>query len=276
MKMGVVTGNQNIMIGYQAGYVMTSGNNIGIGGLSQFMMTTGTNNISIGDSSLSHEVGGTNSIAIGYSAGNLQVGASNNTIIGNNVAQFITSGSHNTILGASSASAYVGAETGNIIIGYNVPGTAAENTTTRIGVQGTQIATYIAGISGVGIAGAAVLVAATGQLGVAVSSRRYKENIDDMDDASDAIYKLRPVVFNYKNDESRHVQYGLIAEEVEDVMPRLTTYDEDAQPHSVKYHDLPVLLLNEIQKLNARISDLESCRMPRKRNHESSCKSCTL
>jgi len=56
------------------------------------------------------------------------------------------------------------------------------------------------------------------------------------------------VVFNYKKDASKAMQYGLIAEEVAVVAPRLAVYDEEGIPSTVKYHELPVLLLNELQK----------------------------
>ena len=68
---------------------------------------------------------------------------------------------------------------------------------------------------------------------------------------------FRPVVFNYKSDESKIKKYGLIAEVVEKIMPDLVAYDVDGQVETVKYLDLPVLLLNEIQKLSARIKLLE-------------------
>ena len=61
-----------------------------------------------------------------------------------------------------------------------------------------------------------VLVDTDGQLGTVSSSIRVKDAVADMGDATDALMKLRPVTFRYKQygPESR-VQYGLIAEEVE-------------------------------------------------------------
>ena len=67
-------------------------------------------------------------------------------------------------------------------------GIAGESNTIRIGTTGTQAATFIAGISGVAISGAAVVVNAGGQLGVAASSVRFKDKIKPMDKASDAIF----------------------------------------------------------------------------------------
>lgn len=89
-----------------------------------------------------------------------------------------------------------------------------------------------------------------------ISSRRYKDNIEDMDDASNNIMNLRPVTFNYKNDPTRLLQYGLIAEEVHASFPGIVTYNKVNDPETVRYHDLPVLLLNELQKQHNIIASL--------------------
>ena len=80
--------------------------------------------------------------------------------------------------------------------------------------------------------------------------KRFKENIQPMPKTfSENILKLRPVTFNYIEDETKTLTWGLIAEEVEEVMPQLVIYDQQKRPHSVRYHDLPVLILNETKKL---------------------------
>ncbi len=43
-------------------------------------------------------------------------------------------------------------------------------------------------------------------------------------------------------------EYGLIAEEVAEVAPELVALDAEGQPYSVRYHVLPAMLLNELQK----------------------------
>ena len=94
----------------------------------------------------------------------------------------------------------------------------------------------------------------TGQLGVASSSRRYKEDIQPMADASDRLLQLRPVQFRYKKPDAngeKPIQYGLIAEEVAEVLPELVVTNKDGQPETVAYHLLPAMLLNELQKEHA-------------------------
>ena len=97
----------------------------------------------------------------------------------------------------------------------------------------------------------------TGQLGVASSSRRFKEQILDMGEGSSRLFQLRPVTFFYKpqyDDGSHTLQYGLIAEEVAKVYPDMVAYDKDGQPYTVKYQYLAPMLLNELQKQHAVIA----------------------
>jgi hypothetical protein len=142
----------------------------------------------------------------------------------------------------------------------NSSGTAAESHVLRIGA-GTGTSTqqlnkaFISGIQGITVTGTAVLVSSSDQLGIAVSSRKYKDNIEDMGDKSEALYKLRPTTFTYK--ESTETRYGLIAEEVAEVFPNLVVYDKSGDPQTVMYHELPALLLNEIQKLKKEIDELK-------------------
>ncbi len=102
----------------------------------------------------------------------------------------------------------------NIIIA-NV-GVAADSAVIRIGTDGTQTSTFIAGINATTVTGSAVYISSTGQLGIAPSSRRYKQDICDMGEDSRVLQSLRPVAFRYTPnvDASGALQYGLIAEEV--------------------------------------------------------------
>jgi hypothetical protein len=47
------------------------------------------------------------------------------------------------------------------------------------------------------------VVNSSGQLGIMVSSARYKRDIHDMRQASAPLMDLRPVTFRYKDDPSR-------------------------------------------------------------------------
>src|SRR5436305_1762776 len=66
--------------------------------------------------------------------------------------------------------------------------------------------------------------------------------------ATDGLMKLRPVTFTYKPDQQAVKQYGLVAEEVEQVYPELVVRDNTGQIQSVRYSMLTSMLLNELQK----------------------------
>ena len=130
-----------------------------------------------------------------------------------------------------------------------------------IGEQGVQTDTFIAGISGAttGLPGTTVLIDANGQLGTISSSRRFKQDIHNMDQASSALMRLRPVTFRYKKayaNGERPVQYGLIAEEVDEVYPELVVKNEEGQVQTVEYQKLNSMLLNEVQKQHRQIHEL--------------------
>ncbi|PYJ80113.1 MAG: hypothetical protein DME69_02135 [Verrucomicrobia bacterium] len=89
------------------------------------------------------------------------------------------------------AGAKVTTSSNNIDIGNQ--GKPGESSTIRIGTKNTQRNTFIAGISGVTVAGGVgVIVDSFGYLGTVVSSARFKDAIKPMDKASEAILKLQP------------------------------------------------------------------------------------
>ena len=53
-----------------------------------------------------------------------------------------------------------------------------------------------------------VVVDSNGQLGTMSSSRRFKNEIEPMDKASEAILALKPVTFHYKSDRRIYVNLG--------------------------------------------------------------------
>lgn len=118
---------------------------------------------------------------------------------------------------------------------------------------------YIDGIRGKTTATAdaiAVLIDSAGQLGTVSSSQRYKNNIMSMSDTIvDAVYRLNPVNFTYKSDETLRNQYGLIAEEVAEIIPDIVVY-KDGLPETIQYHLLPSMLIKVIKSQKALIDDL--------------------
>jgi hypothetical protein len=127
----------------------------------------------------------------------------------------------------------------------------SDNNTIRLGTQGTQRATFIAGISGTPLSGADVVVNSAGQLGVLPSSARYKKDIQSLNNRSQGLWQLHPVTFRYKQDPQGERQYGLIAEQVAKVYPELVVRGHKGGIESVQYRELIPLMLNEMQHQQA-------------------------
>ncbi len=277
---------RNVFLGTNAGNLTldpTTGNNVGVGPESLMSLDTGTQNVAIGKGALTSADDCNNNVAIGTDALMTLTGAfplgTQNTFVGYKSGESLTTGSFNTAFGEQSLAnlttgeynivmgsgdfsggAYTGAETSNLIIGND--GVIGESNTIRIGTTGAgngqQNLCFIAGIFGVTTAaGIAVYVNADGKLGTVVSSKRYKENIEDMGDQSSPAMDLRTVTFNYKKDETKEKQWGLIAEEVNDILPDIVIKSHKGDIETVQYHNLIPMLLNEAQKLSSRIKTLE-------------------
>ena len=93
------------------------------------------------------------------------------------------------------------------------------------------------------------------------SSKRYKENIREMELDSSKIYDLTPKSFDYIDGHVSLLggtKFGYIAEDIEDVLPEVIQYNKEGQPDSLHYQLITVLLVEEIKKLKAKVEDLES------------------
>jgi len=211
----------------------------------------GSYNSAIGYNALTADTLASFNTAVGSQSLSSDITGNNNTAIGSGALLYATSG-NNTALGFN-AGLNVAAGGYNVMIANQ--GTSSDDHIIRIG--DVQTKTFIAGISGVNVTGVPVLVSSTGQLGIASSSRRFKEEIQDMADASNGLLRLRPVTYRYKQpypDGSKPLDYGLIAEEVAEVYPDLVARTSDGQIQTVMYQKLTPMLLNEVQKLNNELA----------------------
>src|SRR5262249_32792092 len=102
-----------------------------------------------------------------------------------------------------------------------------------------------------------VLIDSAGQLGTLSSSRRFKGDIKPMDKTSESILALKPVKFQYKQDQRHMAQFGLIAEEVAEVNPNLVVRDNNGEIYSVRYEAVNTMLLNEFLKEHRKVQEQE-------------------
>ena len=219
-------------------------------------------NTATGDYALFNLTRGTRNTAIGFQALNTNTTGSENTAIGFFALQDNTTGRNNIALGNAAGIFTLGDN--NIHIG-NLG--AQESDTIRIGtvaghgIRDFQSNTYIAGISGVTIAGGVpVVIDANGHLGSTTSSERFKDEIKPMDKASEAILALKPVTFHYKKglDPDGIPQFGLVAEQVQKVNPDLVARDAEGKVYTVRYDAVNAMLLNEFLKEHRTVQELKS------------------
>jgi len=260
------TGFENVAIGYEALLSNTSGyQNTACGsGYTLGSNTSGWQNTASGWSALiANTVGGANT-AFGFETLTGNTTGFFNTAIGYQALTSNSNGWRNIAIGPFAGSNLTSGSN-NIDIGdYPPNGTTAddmagEQNTIRIGEMNTQTATYIAGIMNATAAGGVQVLIdpATGQLGTKTSSRRFKQNIKSMDNASDALLSLRPVTFQYRPeiDPKGIPQYGLIAEEVEKACPDLVVRDKQGRIFTVRYDAVNAMLLNEFLKEHHRVEE---------------------
>jgi len=210
--------------------------------------TGGIKNTAIGERALSSNTAGFDNTANGFDALENSTTGSNNTANGFRALLNNTTGSGNIALGVIAG---LNLTTGSNNIDIGNLGVAGESSTIRIGRVQDQTATFFAGISGATVPGGiGVIVDSSGHLGTTTSSARFKEAIQPMDEASQAILSLKPVTFRYKPelDPEGIPQFGLVADEVEKVNPALVARDEQGKSYTVRYEAVNAMLLNEFLK----------------------------
>ena len=233
------TGERNTASGVSALLFNTTGERNTASGVNALTFNTeGVQNTASGASALHFNTTGDQNTASGAFALRSNTEGIRNTAMGSEALRNNTTGSSNIAIGLFAGS---GNQTGNNNIHIGNDG-AEESNTIRIGGAGHTNGAFIAGV----------------QI-VAPSSRRFKQDIHEMDKASSDLMRLRPVTFRYKKEydsgEGR-LQYGLIAEEAAEVYPELVVYDDTGRVRTVEYQKLPAMLLNELQKQQAVITDL--------------------
>ena len=226
----------------------TSDENTAVGAAALLFNTVGFGNTAVGVAALENNTASPVDIPSGGPG-------SVNTAVGQSALFSNTTGSVNTAVGAAA----LGANTtgsGNVALGLSAgSGVTNANNVIAIGTSGADVSNscFIGQIytniqPQVGTDPDLVTINSSGRLGRAnVSSRRYKHDIQSMDKASEALYALKPVKFRYNKeyDATQTLAFGLIAEEVAEVLPDLVGRNPEGLPESVRYEQINAMLLNE-------------------------------
>src|SRR5215510_3213375 len=214
------TGSGNTANGASALFSNTVGSaNTAVGFDALFSNTTGNSNNAFGPAALTDNTTGGNNEAMGGSALHDNTTGNNNIAIGDGALIRNTTGSNNIAVGVQA--------------GVNI---ADANNVICIGTRGVNLSggCFIGNIFGATVGlGTSVFINSDGQLGTMMSSRRFKEKIKPMEQASDALFALKPVTFRYKKEiDSQQVpQFGLVAEDVEKVNRDLVVRDKEGKPY---------------------------------------------
>ena len=226
------TGDFNTATGAGALFSNTADENTATGAAALLSNTTGGFNTAAGSAALFRNTTGAHNTANGLQT------LSSNTTGNDNVALGFLAGNNQTT------------GSNNVYIGSNILGVAGENN-----------ACYIASIfDQTSVNGVPVLINSNNLLGTSTSSKRFKECIQPMDQASEALFSLKPVSFRYRKeiDPTGTSQLGLVAEEVEKVNPDLVVRDKQGKPYSVRYDQVNAMLLNEFLKEHQKVQKLEA------------------
>lgn len=287
---GLVAETGVTAVGYQAMLSTTGGQNVAVGYQAIIQGGAVTRCVAVGAGAMGFTVNTLDSTFVGYNSGESAEGDTNSGL-GSEAGQAAT-GSDNVYIGYRAGKlsvgnycTYIGAGAGflspgglmgtrNTYVGYGVVPLVNETETTRIGAAGAVLPrTFITGIRGVttGVNDAvAVLIDSAGQLGTVSSALRTKQNIAPMPAAvAGELLALRPRTFEFRS-RPGVAAYGLVAEEVAE-LPLLGAYltarGADGQLETVRYHELPALLLELAQRqaalirgLEARVAALEAAR----------------
>ena len=174
-------GNFNSAFGNESLRFNLGGGNSAFGSSSLYLNNVGQLNSAFGLQAMYYNTGGSNNSAFGYNA-LYQCNGQNNTAIGSSAGASISTGNNNICIG-SGADVPSGTLNNQVRIGN-----------TSISYAGIQVAWSI------------------------TSDRRWKENIHPSDLGLNFISKLNPVLYTRINDENQKIEYGLIAQELEQVL----------------------------------------------------------
>jgi hypothetical protein len=283
-KIAVLSSGTNTAVGAQAGFSVTTANNVAAFGFqSAYSNTTGE------ITAYGRRAGYTNTTSsastyIGDSAGFSATGGSN-TFVGGDSGSAVTTGAKNTIIGrfgGNSGGLDIRTSSNNVVLSdgdgnpYLYFGSTGQSTFRTVGVDNlitmtSSASAYSSRIQmGSAGGGAAVIASSANQLscqtggsgGVflgsggtswqSASDERVKENLQEITDAASKVASLRAVTGNYIWDESKKSRAFLIAQDVLEVLPEAVE-TKNPDELGLAYTDVIPLLVAAIKELNAKV-----------------------
>ena len=264
----VTTGDANIYIGFQAGDAATTGgDNVAIGYDALTTMSTAASNTVVGAYAGDAINTGHQNTLIGHQAGTDLTTGAQNTFLGKNAGDDVTDGAENTLVGFNAAAHSTALTTGdfNVHLGiYTSASSADAQTETVIGYNGQGKGNT----TGFIINNGGVYQGNNSADWSTTSDRRIKKNIEDNEQGLDIINNIRVRNFEYRTEdeitevppsaaiETEGVQLGVIAQEIEEVLPEVVN-EESTGVKSVNSGNLTWYLVNAVKELSAQVEELK-------------------
>lgn len=278
------TSNYNLCIGYQAGYNTTGQGNVLLGDRAGYSLTTGYANTFVGPNWSAGGACGEN-VTTGYkntiigafngNQGGLNITTANNYIVlsdgdgnprlYNDGTSFYMNGGGNypqcsiTNNSTTGGGAFV-VRQNNVYCGaVSVRGSVLGSTANDLALfaeSGRGVYTYTNG----GTAGP--YVASGGTSWTNSSDERLKNITGEIQNGLTKVCSLRAAEFTWKSDETAKAQVGLIAQDVQAVLPEAVSQsvlnkDDDTEYLGVSYTEVIPLLVAAIKELKAEIDTLK-------------------
>jgi hypothetical protein len=94
---------------------------------------------------------------------------------------------------------------------------------------------------------------------IQTSDRRYKDNLSELPYGLEEVKALRPVSFSWADEPEGEVHYGLVAQEVMEVLPEVVKVGSDPEGTlGMNYSELVPVLIQAMQEQQAEIESLEA------------------
>ena len=91
------------------------------------------------------------------------------------------------------------------------------------------------------------------------SMREMKTNIEPIKNILPAVLQMQGVTFDWKNEENGGKNsYGLIAEDVDKILPNLVSHDLDGKAKGIQYTKMTAVLLEAIKEQQVQIDELKA------------------
>ncbi|MGH1455934.1 MAG: tail fiber domain-containing protein [Alphaproteobacteria bacterium] len=243
----------NTFIGYNAGATTanstaTADSNTAVGNDALVNLTSGSQNIVLGGNALRTNTTGSTNTAIGYRAFNSNVDGSDNVALGRHAGYALTTGDNNILIGAN----------------VDAPSSTGSN---QLNIGDTIYGDISNGYVGIGNTAPDVELDVTGDIEYSgtitdVSDMRLKDNIEPLIKTGSLLERIDQIdtySFTMKDDESGRIEFGVMAQELENIFPELVhTAKDEMGTKSVNYVGLIAPMIEATKELRAENIALKS------------------